>query len=288
MTDTFNPEHYEKIFEGIAKDSIFAKRNPIFFHEDSDKMAIIIDTRFDTIMEGVIRNFMYYMNPLQWNLMIYGLPENRQKIRSTFSEAIFREIPKEYLSKNSDGCDTITIENYNKICMSIEFWKSMPCENICIFQRDCVMYKMFPEYFSQLYDYAGANFYTPTHIAPYIGGIQGGFSLRKKKCMLDCLENITWEIIAKYREIILKIFPGNIILGLPDIDLKNEDIFFTYACEILHKNVPDKIHRSFLSIESDVNLNTAVMHGWTKYKLPFSMIDILITQSELLSKYYIK
>ncbi len=279
----FPPENYQQIFEKIGKDL----QSPIFFHENSQKIAIIIDTRFDSIMQGVIRNFMYYMNPLGWNLMIYGLEKNRAEIQKVFENAIFREIPEKYLTKNGeDSKETISIENYNKIMMSLDFWDSIPYENICIFQRDCVMYKMFPEYFSDLYDYAGANYYTPIHTAPYYGGIQGGFSLRKKKCMIDCLINITWEIIAKYREVILKIFPGGNILGSPDIELKNEDIFFTYACEILRKNVPDKIHRSFLSIESDINLNTSVMHGWPKYYLPFSMVDILIKQSDMLSKYY--
>lgn len=286
MQDGFNPENYEKIFTALAEDSVFIKQNPIFFHKDSEKIAVIIDTRFDTVIQGVIRNFMYYMNPLKWNLMIYGLPENQTKVKAIFSEAIFREIPEEYISKESAGGSTLTIENYNKLFMSTSFWESMPCENICIFQRDCVMYKMFSEYFSQFYDYAGANFYSKHHIAPYVGGIQGGFSIRKRKCMLDCLNNITWDIISKYREIILKVFPGGNILGLPDVDLKNEDIFFTYACEILHKSVPDSIHRSFLSIESDVNLNTSVMHGWTKYKLPHGVVDMLLKESELLSKYY--
>ena len=43
---------------------------------------------------------------------------------------------------------------------------------------------------------------------------------------------------------------------------KNEDVFFTYACEMLHKNIPDVIHRSFLAIEAIYNPDTCVYHGW--------------------------
>ena len=280
----FPSEKYEKIFTSITKDTELVNANPVFFHENGNKIAVIIDTRFDTIMEGVIRNFMYYMNPLGWNLMIYGISDNRYKIHSIFPNALYREIPENYISETSSGEKTVSITDYNKLLMSEEFWNSLPSENVCIFQRDCVMYKMFPEYFSDLYDYSGANYYTQSHISFFNGGVQGGFSLRKRQCMLDCIKHINWNMIADYRKTMMKMFPG-MAHGEPEINLKNEDIFFTYACEILHKTIPDKIHRTFLSIESDINLNTCVMHGWTKYLLPYDQIELLIKNSSLLGKY---
>jgi len=285
--ELFQACEYENIFKNITNDSEFIKNNPIFFHDGSKKLAVIIDTRFDIIMEGVIRNFMYYMNPNGWNLMIYGCSENKNKITTLFDKAIFREISEEYITTLDNGDHTVTIENYNKILMNCDFWESLPYENICIFQRDCVLYKMFPEYFSDLYDYAGANYYSPQHISFFNGGIQGGLSFRKKQAMIDCIKNINWDMITNYRKTMMQMFI-NLVTGNSEIELKNEDIFFTYACEILHKNLPDRIHRSFLSIESDINYNTSAMHGWTKYLLPKEQIEKIIKNSTLLSKYYDK
>ena len=54
----------------------------------------------------------------------------------------------------------------------------------------------------------------------------------------------------------------------------NEDIFFTFACEILQKKMPDMEHRKRLSIEFEESIYfnivpnenniPAVYHGWNK------------------------
>ena len=43
----------------------------------SDKLAIIIDPRYDDLMEAVIENFMYLMNPLGWNLLVVSWKGHR-------------------------------------------------------------------------------------------------------------------------------------------------------------------------------------------------------------------
>ena len=45
----------------LTNDRIVSK--PVLFHSQSNRLAVIIDPRFDDVMEAVIRNFMYYMNP---------------------------------------------------------------------------------------------------------------------------------------------------------------------------------------------------------------------------------
>jgi hypothetical protein len=68
----------------------------------------------------------------------------------------------------------------------------------------------------------------------------------------------------------LEIFPQDALLQIneddtttatqPDFD--TEDIYFSWACEYLRLKIPDPFHRSFLSIEADMNTETCVFHGW--------------------------
>jgi hypothetical protein len=135
------------------------------------------------------------------------------------------------------------------------------------------MFRPFEEHFL-LYDYAGSNFLENT--APIYGGINGGFSLRKRTAMLDCLEKVTWEKIDNYR---------NSRGEKAVLKRRNEDVFFTHACEILCKTVPDIYHRTLLCIENDFNKNTAVHHGWNKGYQTEECILVLLKSSPLFFGY---
>jgi hypothetical protein len=66
----------------------------------------------------------------------------------------------------------------------------------------------------------------------------------------------------------------------------NEDVFFTGACELLRKTIPDKIHRRFLAIEMDQQVNTCVYHGWDKNYHSFEMAVELLKRSPLFWRYF--
>jgi hypothetical protein len=246
-------------------------------------MAIIIDPRYDTLMEAVIENFMYLMNPHGWNLLIVSWKGHRNAIMKRFPTCFFSTIDDENIYINEKGEPNITIETYNSILMDIEFWKSLPADNICIFQKDCIMFKMFPEYFAQ-YDFCGASWHT-NHVSLFNEGINGGFSLRKRSTMIECLEKITYDIIEEYRRDALDnksvIFKRVNNEFLQQSLKKNEDVFFTYACEILHKTLPDVIHRSLFAIEAIYNPDTCVYHGWHYNYHTVEMAQLLLQRSPL-------
>ena len=230
----------------------------------SDRMAIIIDPRYDPLMEAVIENFMYLMNPLGWNLLVVTWKGHRDAIMKRFPNCFFSQIDDDKIYMNDKGEPNITIDSYNTMLMDLDFWKGLPSDFICIFQKDCIMFKMFPEYFLH-YDFGGASWHMKD-VSLFNEGINGGFSLRKRSAMIDCLENITYDMIEEYRQdarynksAIFK-FVNHEFLRIPL--KKNEDVFFTYACEMLRKNMPDVIHRSFLAIEAIYNPETCVYHGW--------------------------
>jgi len=276
---------YQRIFECLVNDPEFVENQKIHYHNDTNKLAIIIDPRFDKIMEAVIRNFMYFMNPEGWNLLIISYSGYESQIKEIFPNSIFHKIPDEYIYMDENDMPNITLETYNNICCDKEFWESIPFENIAIFQKDCIMFRMFDNYFSDLFDYSGANYYRPNHLAYYYGGINGGFSLRKKQTMIDCLEKISWEDINNYRQSVIQKNP--LINNQTDhlMDTTNEDVFYTYACEMLFKRVPDRVHRSFLAIEADGNINTCVFHGWTTEYHSIEFTKTILSNSQLFKKY---
>jgi hypothetical protein len=283
---------YETILLELNNDSKL-KSNPIHYYPDSNKTAVILDPRFNPLMEAVIRNFMYFMNPREWNLCIVSYSGYRKVIKSIFPNCIFMAIDEKYIYMK-DNIPNIKIESYNEIFLNKYFWKSLPGEHILIFQTDCIMFNMFPDYYL-LYDYCGANYYTQN--ALLYGGINGGCSLRKKSVMIECIEKINWNThVPEYKSGILNIYKKynnydihkkyNIYgLHLLHRTFNNEDIFFTYACEILMKCVPDKIHRTFFAIEVDQNSNTCIYHGWNKNYHTNSFAIEMLKSSPLFNKY---
>jgi hypothetical protein len=255
--------------------------NPLPVNEisNTNKMAVIIDPRYDELMEAVILNFMHFMIPEGWIFMIGSAGKYKEQILKRFPQVLFITIDENLLYYDENQVPNITIDNYNNILCSPQIWNEIPCENIAIFQKDCVMYRMFTEDWPIKYAYSGAFWYTgETSLAN--GVINGGFSLRKKSAMLNCIKHITWEIIELYRKNIYtchEYFP---------IQKKNEDIFFTYACEILQYPIAPISIRKQLAIESEYFLGTSVFHGWNKvgYQVEEWAIQIL-SHSPLFSKY---
>ncbi len=274
-----------ELYKRILLETPTYKELIVNHNTQSDKLAIIIDPRYDELMESVIENFMYFMNPQGWNLMIISWKGHKKTVTTRFPNCIFIGIDDNKIYMNERGEPNISIDSYNSILLDVDFWNGLSSEYICIFQKDCIMFKMFPEYFLN-YDFCGASWYTKD-VSLFNGGINGGFSLRKRSAMISCIENITFDVIEEYRRNTLYnpsvIFKGinRELLKLPL--KKNEDVFFTYACEILHKMIPDDIHRSFLAIEAFYNPDTCVYHGWQHNYHNKEMAKLLLKKSTLFS-----
>jgi hypothetical protein len=192
---------------------------------------------------------------------------HKAQIQKDFPTCRFIPIDEKIVTRNSQtGEYNITVEDYNRIFRNPSFWRSLP-EKITIFQKDCVMYKMFDDHFADYYDYAGANFYnTPS---PIYGGLNGGFSIRKRDTMIECIEKVNIRDPDR-----------------PNVEIMiNEDVFFTHACEQLRKLVPDKIHRTFLAIEIDTNTETSAYHGWNHNYHDSQFAVYMLARSEFLREY---
>jgi hypothetical protein len=222
-----------------------------------DKIAVIVDPRYDELMEAVIMNFMHFMVPEGWLFMIGTAGQYKEKVLKRFPQSIFLNIDTSLLYYDENKNPNLTIDNYNAIFCSKDLWNKIPCENIAIFQKDCVMYRMFSEEWPLKYAYSGAYYYTE-ETSLKNGVINGGFSLRKKSAMLDCIKHVTWEMIEVYRK---NIYSCHEYLPVKKC---NEDVFFTYACEILQYPIAPISIRKQLAIESEYYQGTSVFHGWNK------------------------
>ena len=265
-------EHYLKTaFENRPVSEVFVR------HTDYNKTAVIVEPRLDQITEHVIYNFMHFLNPLGWNLLIVTYSGHHDIIKQKYPYALVCDIGDKHIFFDSDGIPNINIDSYNMIFMDSEFWRIIPGEIAIIFQRDCIMFREFSEHFL-LYDYAGSNYLE--NKSPIYGGINGGFSIRKPATMIECLEKIGWDQIDEYRSS----RPHSNCKDSPIIR-RNEDVFFTHACEILCKIVPDIYCRTFLCIENGFNALTAVHHGWNKGYISTDNINNLLSSSPLFSKF---
>ena len=205
-----------------------------------------MDPRYDKLMVGVIKNFMQYLNPRGWNLVIITHEKYADTVEFNCDVICIKE-PRIYYKENEPNID---INTYNGLLMSKEFWDFVPGEHVLVFQKDCYMYKMFDESLYLTYAFCGANcVWFSEDNESYGIAINGGCSLRKKSEMLDCLQKVSWDIIEKY---------------YPKIKLHNEDLFFTFACHLLGKMVPKKDERQAFAIENEDVENTCFYHGWHK------------------------
>ena len=291
---TMNPNNLESYQRSnkLYKDILLKTREkiieeyPPYLHPTKDleivntnKIAVIIDPRYDELMEAVILNFMHFMVPEGWIFMIGCVEQYREQIQTRFPQSLFIRIDTNLIYYDENHNPNISIDTYNNILCDTSFWNQIPCENVAIFQKDCIMYRMFTEDWAIKYAYTGAFWYTD-ETSLTNGVINGGFSIRKKSAMLECINHVTWKMIELYRKNVYtchEYFP---------IKRKNEDIFFTYACEILKYPLAPIYIRKQLATESEYFTGTSVYHGWNKigYQTEILAIQIL-SHSPLFSKY---
>jgi hypothetical protein len=235
---------------------------PTFANRASNhKVAIIIEPRKYPWLEAVVRNVMYYLGE-EWNLEIVTSEDHKEWVSALFPGCSYRisTIP----------FDNINQSIYNAFLLHSWFWMRLREEHVLVFQSDCIMFRRGVDAYLE-YDYVGANYFNPLHVAPRTGGIQGGFSLRRRSTMIECLQKITWDDIHKYRK----------AHGMKRLcEPLHEDIFFTYACEILQKRVVPISERKAFSIEAEYYERPIAHHGTTKPYFTETQMREIISQCE--------
>lgn len=209
------------------------------YNHKNNKIAIIIEPRKHSLLQSVVYNIMSNLGS-EWNLQICSYDLNY--VENLFLNSTFKWYP---LSKNN-----LTPAEYNKMLMSKNFWNLINEEHILIFQTDSMILNKYSSndlnYFMN-FDYIGGIYWNKLNLnynninICYTGftnspkrnfSICGGFTYRKKRVMLDCLEKVSVKDIIKYRKqyCMNTHFYNEQTIG--------EDIYFQHACELLDYNLP--------------------------------------------------
>jgi hypothetical protein len=220
--------------------------------------AVIVEPRRHPALRAVIANHRA-MLPANWGIELWTAEGHR-----AWATAELSEIP-------GVAVRTLPVANLDQTTYSVllccpTFWASLgspghraKAEWILVFQADTVMFRPLTEEALARwtrYDYTGANYYNPAETYAATGGIQGGFSLRRRTTMLRCLAEVSWARIDAART----------VAGAPAIraDRQFEDIYFTHACALLGVPLPPIAERREFSIEAEYYVAPLAHHGWNR------------------------
>jgi hypothetical protein len=164
-------------------------------------VAVIIEPR----EKNLINIINHYMNklPNYTHFQIYYGNKNSCLIKNYYHN----EIILNKISIWDMGVDNLTIQGYNRILLSKEFWETIQGEKVLIFQTDSIpcsksKYKItdFIEY-----DFIGAPlsnlvnillniyFMGKGYIVNHMKFYNGGLSMRSKSIMLKIIEKYPWD-----------------------------------------------------------------------------------------------
>ena len=223
--------------------------------------AVIVEPRRHPALRAVIANHRA-MLPANWGIELWTAEGHRAWATAELSDirgVTVRTLPVANLYQTT----------YSVLLRCPTFWVSLgapaaEAEWILVFQTDTVMFRPLTEEALARwtrYDYTGANYYNPaeTYAAAggaVVGGIQGGFSLRRRATMLRCLAEVSWARIDAART----------VAGAPAIraDRRFEDIYFTHACALLGVPLPPIAERHEFSIEAEYYVAPLAHHGWNR------------------------
>jgi hypothetical protein len=148
--------------------------------------AFFIDFRWFTHIEFLVRNAILKLPT--WSHTIVCGNNNIVQIRN-MCDTISPDIRIIHLDINN-----ISISEYSNLLMTTVFWDRFYGEKLLLYQSDSYIFHGNIEPFLE-YDYVGSPW--PKSFSYYVGN--GGFSLRTKKTMIECIEKAR-ELVSTIEE----------------------------------------------------------------------------------------
>lgn len=204
----------------------FVRKFPIpKFKKESDKCAVLVDTRCLPNFEFIIRQVGRFLDD-SWSMMIFTGNLNYDYVKRT-CESIEGGI-----SVIKIDVDNFMINDYNNMLLGETFWNKINAEHILIFQGDSMLLrKGIDDYLD--YDYVGAPW---PHDSPTVIG-NGGLSLRKKSFIM--------KVFKEY-----DINNAPLQLKPEFLDKVPEDVYFSYGLTYLGGKIPSFDNAKKFSVES--------------------------------------
>lgn len=227
----------DAVFKNYVNDNLEAVRclpvnvgapPPLDAHAFYQRCAVIVEPRKHYALEFVVR-VMAHLLDQSWSIHIWCGEDNEQ-----FIGDMLQGVP--YRLTKLDGVHNLTVEDYNRLCLSIPFWRHIHAETILIFQTDSLMLKPASELEPFLdYDMVGG----PTGIFAGEEFFNGGFSLRKRSAMVEALRKVPVRRMGEGSRTLMRIASktGMCSNPLPDRE-EAEDQFFFRAMPEIGGNLP--------------------------------------------------
>jgi|UniRef100_A0A6C0IPE7 hypothetical protein len=158
----------------------FAKNKHIYSEAMSDRYtAVIVEPREHAALEYVLQNALDNLEE-NWDVHIFHGIKNKQFVVDIIDNKL--SAFKDRIVLQNMYVENLSIEEYNRLMTSIDFYEKIPTETMLVFQTDSIICEECKEYVNEFlqYDYVGA----PNK--EWVGN--GGFSLRKKSKMIDVLK----------------------------------------------------------------------------------------------------
>jgi len=208
--------------------SLFLISTNIFENYYSYKYtAVIIEPREHKALNLVLTNFLENLDN-NWGMIIMHGNKNKDYIENIINNNLSKY--KNRITLINLNVDNLTLEDYNHLLVSLDFYEKIPTEIFLIFQTDSIICESDKELINKFleYDYVGAPW---KHHNNKVGN--GGLSLRTKSASID--------IINKF------IYNG-----------EAEDMFFTFNSS--NANIPNPTDAANFSVETIYSENSFGVH----------------------------
>jgi hypothetical protein len=202
------------------------RKIPLSIKNYSIYQTVLIEFRPLPHLEYLIRNTIHHL-PSWSHTVVCGL-QNYEMIRNWFPMLSIITLP----------IQNIVASEYSQLLLKEDFWKQFHGNKLLIYQEDSMLFHGKIEPFL-IYDYVGAPWPEKQNDNP-IGVGNGGFSLRSKKCMIECLQTVPYETVIPSSST-LEYMKNTNSTCIP------EDVYFTKTM-IEHKIgvvAPREVARSF-------------------------------------------
>lgn len=248
-------------------------------NDTNKKIAVIVEPRDHNLLEPIIRNACYFLNQHHslsekntWNIaVVHG-------VNNTIIKEKLKNFDIKYINMMVDN---ISADEHNLFLQKVFFWNNfVNYDNVLIFQTDsCMLRPMNEEKFLK-YDFVGARILNPHARTPNGYGMNGGFSLRNPKSMINCLKTVNFDIINSYRN-----KTGR--SGFNPIKILAEDIYFWHSLELTKGSMPDKEILPEFSIETSLDfkydyngLKPCGIHGFNKNLLQIELFQKIFNEAD--------
>lgn len=208
--------------------------NKLESFSNKEKMtAIIIEPREHKAFEFVINNFLENLSD-NWDFIIFHGNKNKIYIENIINNILNKNKLlniKDRIKLINLNIDNLSLDDYNKLLTTPNFYKYINTEIFLIFQTDSIICKENKNNINKFldYDYVGAPWKDKN-----VGN--GGLSLRKKSKMLEIINKCIYK--------------------------KNtpEDVYFGLSCPEIIRNKPSFEDAQNFSVEAIYNDNTFGVH----------------------------